>query len=221
MTFRRLISNLSVRVRIIALAIIPVIGFLANGIAFTSGEKEVERAFTTVRQADALAEASRDFKSALELMRVTSWDFAVRPSNDLIKIFQDAPSSRAEEPGDDPELAGTGGTRRTSAYCRAAISALMANFINLLPSRRSSASPKPTASGGAWARRARAVERLINQDMSWLLPVDAQKLLNSLLIMRRYEAEFRLNRVQRVQQQFFEEFKTFNKTFDAVVGAAI
>ena len=43
--------QLSVRARIIALALIPVIGFLANGIAFTSGENEVERRLRQRRHA--------------------------------------------------------------------------------------------------------------------------------------------------------------------------
>ena len=130
MTLRRLISNLSVRTRIIAIAAIPVIGFLANGIAFTSGEKEVERAFTTVRQADALADASRDFKSALELMRVSAWDFAIRPSTDLIKTFQDA-HSLALKSLETIERSMPTAEREEIGVLPRRVNALMANFINL------------------------------------------------------------------------------------------
>jgi methyl-accepting chemotaxis protein len=62
---RLLISRISVRTRIIALAIVPVIGFLANGIAFTSGKTEVDSAFESEQQAAVLADASREFKVAL------------------------------------------------------------------------------------------------------------------------------------------------------------
>src|SRR5918994_7176037 len=64
MTFHRLISKLSVRTRIITIAFIPVLGLLANGLAFTSGETEVQSAFGSVGEANALADASRDFKGA-------------------------------------------------------------------------------------------------------------------------------------------------------------
>jgi len=220
MTFRRLVSNLSVRARIIVIAAIPVIGFLATGIAFTSGEKEVERAFATVRQADALADASRDFKSALELMRVSAWDFAIRPSTDLIKTFQDA-HGLALKSLETVERSVPPAEREDIGVLPRRVNALMANFVNLLTEQEKLGFTEADGIRRRMSDAATAVERLINQDMSWLQPMDAQRLLNSMLTMRRYEAEFRLSRVQLVQQQFQEEFKKFNTTVDAVVGAAI
>jgi hypothetical protein len=41
LSFRRLVSSFSVRSRIIAIAMIPVAGFLANGFFFAGGEKDV------------------------------------------------------------------------------------------------------------------------------------------------------------------------------------
>ena len=41
---------------------------------------------------------------------------------------------------------------------------------------------------------ATAVERIINEDMAWLTKADSQKLLVSLLVMRRYESDYRLTR---------------------------
>src|SRR2546423_13729306 len=75
-----LISRISVRTRIVAIAVIPVIGFLANGIAFTSGEAEVGGAFQSAQQAAALADASREFKVALTSMRMSAKEFAAQPS---------------------------------------------------------------------------------------------------------------------------------------------
>ena len=51
-----LISKVSVRSRIAAIAVIPVVGFLANGLAFTSGETQGGHAFVGVDadQADHL-----------------------------------------------------------------------------------------------------------------------------------------------------------------------
>ena len=53
MSFRPMViveafSKLSVRARIIVLGVIPVIGFLANGMAFMVGDVEVGRAFDSV-----------------------------------------------------------------------------------------------------------------------------------------------------------------------------
>ena len=50
----RLVSGLTVRTRIVVLAAIPLLGFLANGTAFTTGQAEVEDDFDSVKQAAAL-----------------------------------------------------------------------------------------------------------------------------------------------------------------------
>jgi methyl-accepting chemotaxis protein len=47
-SLQQLISKLSVRSRIAAIAVIPVVGFLANGVAFTGGETAVGNAFESV-----------------------------------------------------------------------------------------------------------------------------------------------------------------------------
>src|SRR3954452_8344129 len=84
---RLLIARCSVRTRIIALAIVPVVGFLANGIAFTSGKTEVDDAFESAQQAAVLADASREFKVALTTMRMSAKEFATSPSYDLVNLF--------------------------------------------------------------------------------------------------------------------------------------
>ena len=46
---------------------------------------------------------------------------------------------------------------------------------------------------------ATGVERIINDDMGWLPKTDAQKLLVSLVVMRRHESDYRLTRTQSRQ----------------------
>src|SRR5690349_8985424 len=82
-----LISKVSVRARIVAIAVLPLIGFAANGVAFTSSEAEVDAAFQSVRQAASLADASREFKVALTSMRMSAKDFVAQPSYDLVNRF--------------------------------------------------------------------------------------------------------------------------------------
>ena len=65
MSFRPMViveafSKLSVRARIIVLGVIPVIGFLANGIAFMAGDVEVGRAFDSVHGYSQVADARCD-----------------------------------------------------------------------------------------------------------------------------------------------------------------
>lgn len=69
------------------LAVIPVIGFLANGPTYVSGKREVGTAFETVMHSIALADATRDSKSAVAAMQMVVKDFAANPSNNLVQNF--------------------------------------------------------------------------------------------------------------------------------------
>src|SRR4030081_3668816 len=86
-SLQQLISKMSVRSRIAAIAVIPVVGFLANGLAFTSGETQVGAAFESVQSAAGLADASREFKAALARMQMVAKDFVAQPSDDEVSAF--------------------------------------------------------------------------------------------------------------------------------------
>src|SRR3954454_3758750 len=83
----RLINRVSVRVRIILLAAIPVLAFIVNGIAYGIGEHEVSSAFRTADRATELADLSREFRGALVAMRVRTRDFVAHPSQEIIQSF--------------------------------------------------------------------------------------------------------------------------------------
>src|SRR5579864_424649 len=82
-------SKLSVRARIIVLGVIPVIGFLANGIAFMVGDAEVGRAFDSVHRYTQVADASRDLKTGLLMMRAATTQFVTHPSDAEVANFND------------------------------------------------------------------------------------------------------------------------------------
>jgi hypothetical protein len=89
MYFARVFSRLSVRARIIVLGVIPVVGFLANGIAFISGDSEVGDAFESVHRNTAVSDASRDLKTGLLMMRAATIEFVANPSDAEVKDFND------------------------------------------------------------------------------------------------------------------------------------
>lgn len=84
----RMLASFSVRTRIVNLALIPVAGFLANGLTYISGEGDVGRTFETFTRSAALADASRDFKSAVASMRIVVKDFSVNPNDNLVASFE-------------------------------------------------------------------------------------------------------------------------------------
>src|SRR5258708_23024314 len=83
-----IVSRLSVRGRIAAIAVIPVVGFLANGMAFVSGETEVGNAFESVQSAAVLADASPEFKAALGRVQMASNDLLAQPANYAAAAFR-------------------------------------------------------------------------------------------------------------------------------------
>ncbi len=218
MSFSRLISGISVRARIIAIALLPVIGFLVNGIAFTSGEAEVENAFASVSRAAALSDASREYKGAIAVMHVTARDFVVAPSRDLIKAFDTSKQLASDSLGTIEQSIETA-ERNKIAQLWHYLQPTVASFAELVDQQELLGFGESDGIRGRMKDSAAAVERIINQEMPWLAEGDARKLLMSLLIMRRYEAEYRVERRLYVKNLFFEEYRKFTQTFDAVDGS--
>ncbi len=83
-------TSMSVRLRIAVIALIPVIGFLANGFSFATGEADVDTAFRSVKAASELKDASRDFKEALDRMRTAATEFARDTRTIHLRDFDEA-----------------------------------------------------------------------------------------------------------------------------------
>ena len=84
----RLLTSISVRTRIIVLALVPAIGFFINGFTYVLGEHDVGQAFQTVQNSGDLADASRNFKGAVTEMRIIVKDFRRDPREELVTAFQ-------------------------------------------------------------------------------------------------------------------------------------
>jgi len=219
---RRPLYRISVRARIAALALIPVFGFTINGLAYLAGEQEVESAFDSVKISGALADASRDFKGAISTMRLSAKEFAAWPSEEKIKAFQDgyarARSSLEAVAGEDAAYQQVG-------QLHGRLKELKDRFADLVEQQRKLGFTESDGIRRQMTGAAAAVERIINDRMLWLADADRKKLLFSLVIMRRYEADYRLNQQQYSQELFFKEFKNFNdvleKTGAVEVNAAV
>jgi methyl-accepting chemotaxis protein len=216
----RLISGLSVRSRIIVLAAIPLVGFLANGTAFTTGQAEVEDAFASVKHATTLAEASQDLKSTLGSMRILVRDFAAQPGPGLIQAFDNIQRSSVNSLL-RIETKAHAGVRPEIEGLRRRIAALNTRFEHLVNEQKSLGFSEDDGIRRRMRVSATAVERIINEDMAWVTKADSQKLLVSLLIMRRYESDYRLTRTRLAHAEFFDEVKTFSETLEAIIAAEV
>jgi len=213
---RRLIALLSVRARIAALALIPVVGFIANGLNYTASEQQVGQAFDGVARSNGLTDASRDLKNALDLLRFVAREMAVHPDQSLVKEFAEniRVSVRSLELiQKDGEAEDT----RTIPHMLRTVNGLKENFDQLVKAQEAVGLTEQQGINGELHKAAAAAESNIREATSLAL-TDAQKLLISVLWMRRFEAVYKIRRDNSARKDFFAEADKFNNLLDDVLN---
>jgi methyl-accepting chemotaxis protein len=218
LTFKFLNSRTSVRSRIVAIAVIPLIGFLINGIAFTAGETDVANAFRSAEHATDLADASEGFKAGLATMRIGIRDFIAEPSQESMSAFE-AGSAQASQSLHTIEASVSGDERVALSALARSIAAVQNNFLTVKKEQRELGFTETDGIRGRLSRAGAAVETIIDRELTWVADEDAGKLMISLLTLRRHEAGYRLNRAPAIRRQFSEEIAHFNTLFESVDGA--
>jgi methyl-accepting chemotaxis protein len=217
MSIATVFAKSSVRARIIALGVIPVIGFLAYGITYMTGDVEVGRAFDSVHRDTAVVDASTDLKAGLLAMRVATANFVAHPSDDEVKKFADG-QERAMQSLNRIEATLTSSQQDAIMPLRITVRDLKASFESLVSEQRALGFTEAEGTTAELVAAGDAIEKIIQNDMSWIADQDAAKLLVSLLTMRRYELQYRLTRAAAAEQHFLDEVKHFNLIFDSIDG---
>jgi len=216
----RMTTSMSVRGRIILLAAIPVIGFVANGVSFMIGEADVEKAFASAKRAGWVSDRSQDFKAALATMRISARDFAARPTQDLIETFGAAHALAGRSLGAiDSAIDET--DRKNLVPLHDSLAEVAVKFSSLAQKQDVLGFTIDDGIRRRMRAAAASVERIIHEDMSWMQAQDSQDLLISLLTMRRYETEYRMTGETLPKVAFVDEFNAINRKVGAIVGAAI
>jgi methyl-accepting chemotaxis protein len=217
---RRFISRFSVRTRIVAIALIPVVGFLANALTFIGGEREVDAALDTLRQATAAADASREFKGAVVTIQAAARSFADHPRPGYLQILssaQDAATAqfaRIRQFSVGQDRSNIDAIERTFVRMRGNFQELNTEFGRLGADGDSGIRAK--------LRDAAAdVERVISLDMSWLPESVSHQLIVNLLAMRRFEAAYMLDYGFADRTAFGAEVEAFVKAIQGVVAAEV
>lgn len=213
----RLLTSISVRNRIIVLALIPVVGFLFNGVTYLLGERDVGQAFQTVTHSGELADASRDFKSAVAAMRIIVKDFSAHPEQSLVMSFQE---QQGLAQNSLETIAASINKRHIAVIgtLRTDLGRLNDTFSSLVEGQTKLGFDERSGLRSNLRDAGNAVERIINENMTWLDPNEARKLMIALLAMRNYEIGYRLEPIELTRQQFLGAFKKFNDTFGNIDG---
>src|SRR3984957_10353953 len=213
----QVISKLSVRGRIAAIAVIPVVGFLANGMAFTAGETEVGNAFESVRSAAVLADTGREFKAALARMQMVSKDFVAQPSDDAVAAFA-AGHERASSSLESIAAAIDALQRDDIGQARQALGEMKLNFDALVQEQKDLGYSPTEGNRRQLEESGATIERMLSADMSWLSGSDRTRLLVSLSNLRRYEAQYRQDRQTATWEAFFQEYRAFGEILKTVAA---
>ena len=211
-------SKLSVRTRIIVLGVIPVIGFLANGIAFMVGDVEVGRAFDSVQRYTQVADASRDLKTGLLIMRAATTQYVARPSDKEVADFTDGQELAMKSLDRIAAMLGAS-AQDVVTPLRITVRDLKTSFESLVNEQKSLGYDDSHGISAELTAASSAVERIIHEDLSWVADGDARKMLMSLLTMRRDEIAYRLTRSRASEKHFLDEVRNFNALFESVDGA--
>lgn len=209
----RLIRALSVRTRIILLALIPVAGFVANGTSFTSGDREVNDAFEVYRNANALSEASQDFKEAIGQMRIGVRDFSLQPDNAEVAAFQQANATALNKLA-VVENSLDANERERMAWLAPRLKEIGQRFSQVAAEQRKLGFTDSDGLRRRLRENSTAVERLINQSTETIGEAEARRLLVPLFSMQRYEAEQRLQSTSLSQTLFAHEYEKFSSALD-------
>ena len=214
----QIISRLSVRGRIVVLGVIPVIGFLAIGVAYLTGDAEVGSAFDAVHRNTEVSDASRDLKTGLLMMRAATTDFVAHPSDAESKNFYDG-QAMAMQCLDRIQASLSASEQDSVIPLRITVRDLKASFESLVQEQKALGYNETEGVTADLIAASNAVESVIHNDLSWVGEVDQAKLTMSLLTLRRYEIEYRLTRDEKVERHFLDEVKHFNELFESVDGA--
>jgi methyl-accepting chemotaxis protein len=144
-------------------------------------------------------------------------DFAVKPNDSLIVDFEGAQGLAMHSLD---VVAGVLDKQHADniAGLRSDLEGLQKNFDTLVQMQRHLGFSDSAGLRGKLSSAGNAVERIINENTTWLADGDARKLKIALLTMRYYEVEYRLNQFELNRQLFEQAYKEFVDTFDSVDG---
>jgi methyl-accepting chemotaxis protein len=215
-SFAQSIASVSVRTRIIGLALVPVVGFLANGVAFTAGQSGVTDAFANVGIAAALADASREFKLTLASMQIAAKDYVALPSDERAKAFEAAQTLTTKN-FDKISAAANGLLPQDVGQVRQRLGELRLNFDYLVEEQRALGYSDSQGTRKRLDEAAAQVEQLISDGMQVLSEAERDWLMLALLMMRRYEAQYRFDRNPATWELFFKSYRSFEEKLSALL----
>jgi methyl-accepting chemotaxis protein len=212
----RTLLSISVRARIILLAVTPLVGFGIIGASFITGERAVESAFESSKTAGSIADASRDLKNALTSLKTAAQEFALSSG----KMKTEDVNERYTEASIRLKM-----IERSNEVDPKKLEILNAKIADLKDLFEQIGKAQENLGSGENGLQNRlqesaiAMERVFNQGMLWIAPEERAELLTTLLSMLYNDAKFRLDRHDLASTLFLQDFDKFKKALEKANAA--
>lgn len=213
----RMVTSISVRARIILIALIPVVGLAVNGSTFILGERDLRDAAQQAQHADQLADASMEYQRALMSLRITARDFANEATDEHVKAFGDL-TRRALQQLDTMEISSNVDNWDTLQSLRGRMNELQQHFSAVVTEQQILGFTPNLGLRRELREASVAVERIINDQLSSMTEVGERRITIALLEMRRFEIDYQLNRMQFMRSLFFEQYQAFQTALQNVTA---
>jgi methyl-accepting chemotaxis protein len=220
MLLSRLSTLLSVRTRLTVLSLVPVVGLAAIALSYVASERTVERAFDSVNQSSRLADASREFKDALIAMQVRGKEFVAQPQPHLAARFNEGYNAATVSLQTLKDLV-TDDERPNLIALEGRVKNLQTTFEALTAEQDNLGLTEFEGIQGSLRDTGNAIEQMVNFDLAGLSDSDHRKVMIPMMLMRRYEVEYRLTRGDPVLSLFKQELATFEKSYGGITATAI
>ena len=178
----RMLTSFSVRTRIIVLALIPVAGFLANGLTYISGESDVG---TRLRDRQAFGRARRRQPRLQERGRGDAHHrqgFHRQPERQSGRQFRPGACARRCKASTPSQPRSIGTRAENIVSLRKTCRRYKTTSTTWCSEQKILGYDETTACAAICSNAGNAVERIINENMTWLAEADAKKLMMTLLV---------------------------------------
>jgi methyl-accepting chemotaxis protein len=189
----------SIRARIVFLALIPVVGFLANGVSFQLNERQVGQAFANSTVSQRLMEAGLELKAALTALQSTARDFAVQPTAARIEAFEAALKAANSSIATLDRYSGAT-SRGAVAGLSDQLSTTNGKFTSLAKEQKTFGLTANDGTRGKLEAAGAAIDRVTGDEA--VAGVAGGGLAQALVQARRLDFEYRIGHVGFVQQLF-------------------
>jgi methyl-accepting chemotaxis protein len=211
----RFMPSLSVRARIIILAVTPLIGFTVIGFSFVSGERAVEHAFESMKTASSVAEASRDLRSNINSLRAAAKEFSAGGGQDKISDFEER-YIRAQIGIKLIEQSKEIADQKQLGVLNSRLADMKEKFDALEKAQQKIGLSQNEGLQKKIRTTSTSVEQVVNQGIPWLAEDDQRRLMMPLATMLRHETDYRYTLNSLPSSQFTQDYNTFKKELESV-----